>query len=214
MKYTTHSYRHEYFRTVCIDLAQFLHRTEIRLRTNILGEPARHIRPLSESRWAWRLASRNISNFTSLRAVENGANFLAEGFLFTVAASIIIGEQWRSSRSQSKRRDTVDDQLQELSSEVFELRERTGGLETRWNSEIEGLKQRSVFWFVLACLSLTMRRNGELTRILERIIWIGMKGGWTDMHNEKLQEEIASITSSVSTTEGSKSSNNSPDIQS
>ncbi|KAL9714641.1 hypothetical protein Ac2012v2_001300 [Leucoagaricus gongylophorus] len=181
MKYTTHSYRHEYFRTVCIDLAQFLHRTEIRLRTNILGEPARHIRPLSES-----------------RAVENGANFLAEGFLFTVAASIIIGEQWRSSRSQSKRRDTVDDQLQELSSEVLELRERTGGLEKRWNSEIEGLKQR----------------NGELTRILERIIWIGMKGGWTDMHNEKLQEEIASITSSVSTTEGSKSSNNSPDIQS
>jgi len=97
---------------------------------------------------------------------------------------------------------------------VLELRERTGGLEKRWNSEIEGLKQRSVFWFVPACLSLTMRRNGELTRILERIIWIGMKGGWTDMHNEKLQEEIASITSSVSTTEGSKSSNNSPDIQS
>lgn len=47
---STHSCRHEHFRTVCIDLAQFLHRTEIRLRTNILGEPARHVRPLSEAR--------------------------------------------------------------------------------------------------------------------------------------------------------------------
>lgn len=176
---------HERFRTVCIDLAQFLHRTEIRLRTNILGEPARHIRPLSET-----------------RAVENGTNFLAEGFLFTVAASIIIGEQWRSSRSQSKRRDTVDDKLQELSSQVLELTERVGGIENRWGPEIEGLKER----------------NGELTRVLERIIWIGMKGGWTNIHNEKWQEEIASITRSVSTIEstieGSKSSSNSRDIQS
>lgn len=146
--------------------------------------------------------------------MENGANFLAEGFLFTVAASIIIGEQWRSSRSQSKRRDTVDDKLQELSSQVLELTERVGDIENRWGSEIEGLKERSVFWLVPACLNLIMRRNGELTRILERIIWIGMKGGWTNMHNEKWQEEIASIARSASTIEGSKSSSNSQDIQS
>ena len=146
--------------------------------------------------------------------MENGANFLAEGFLFTVAASIIIGEQWRSSRSQSKRRDTVDDKLQELSSQVLELTERVGGIENRWGSEIEGLKERSVFWLVPPCLNLIMRRNGELTRILERIIWIGMKGGWTNMHNEKWQEEIASIARSASTIEGLKSSSNSQDIQS
>ena len=67
---------------------------------------------------------------------------------------------------------------------------------------------------MFACLNLIIRRNGELTRILERIIWIGMKGGWTNMHNEKWQEEIASITRSASTIEESKSSSNSQDIQS
>jgi len=108
--------------------------------------------------------------------------------------------------------------LQELSSQVLELTERVGGIENRWGSEIEGLKERSVFWLVLAYLNLIMRRNGELTRVLERIIWIGMKGGWTNIHNEEWQEEIASITRSASTIEstieGSKSSSNSRDIQS
>ena len=33
-----------------MDLAQFMYRSEVRLRTNILGEPPRHIRPLSESK--------------------------------------------------------------------------------------------------------------------------------------------------------------------
>jgi Optic atrophy 3 protein (OPA3) len=55
------------------------------------------------------------------RAIENGANTLAEGFLFSVAAMLILGEAWRSSRSQSKRRDSVDDQLEELSNKVQEL---------------------------------------------------------------------------------------------
>jgi hypothetical protein len=79
-----------------------------------------------------------------LRAVENGANFLAEGFLFTVAASIIIGEQWRSSRSQTKRRDTVDDQLQDLSVKVQELTDRAEGLKQKWGTEIEELKEKCV----------------------------------------------------------------------
>ncbi|KAJ3569990.1 hypothetical protein NP233_g4694 [Leucocoprinus birnbaumii] len=164
---------HERFRDMCVDLAQFLHRTEIRLRTNMLGEPARHIRPLSES-----------------RAIENGANFLAESFMFGVAAAVIIGEQWRSSRSQSKRRDTVNDQLQELSSQVSELTERTSGLERKWDSEIEALRER----------------NDELTRVMERIIWIGLRGGWTDVHNEKWQVELASLTRDVSGVEGPKPS--------
>ncbi|XP_006463238.1 hypothetical protein AGABI2DRAFT_73503, partial [Agaricus bisporus var. bisporus H97] len=48
--------------------------------------PTRHVRPLSAS-----------------RAIKNGANLFAEVFLFTVAASLIFGETWRPSRSQSKR---------------------------------------------------------------------------------------------------------------
>jgi hypothetical protein len=48
------------------------------------------------------------------RAIESGANILAEGFLFLVAATLIIGETWRSSRKEGKRREGVDDQLEEL----------------------------------------------------------------------------------------------------
>src|ERR1700734_3189189 len=52
--YLTINYsRHERFRGLCVSLAQRMHRGEILLRTNILGEPARHnVRPLSEARCA------------------------------------------------------------------------------------------------------------------------------------------------------------------
>jgi len=34
-----------------VELAQFMHRSELKLRTNIVGEPARHIRPLSKAKY-------------------------------------------------------------------------------------------------------------------------------------------------------------------
>lgn len=60
----------------------------------------------------------------ALRAIENGANFLAEGFLFSVATALIISETWRSSRSQSKQRSDVNDSIEELRTRVHELGER------------------------------------------------------------------------------------------
>lgn len=73
------------------------------------------------------------------RAIENGANALAEGFLFGVAALLILGETWRSSRSQSKRRDSVDDHLEELSTKLQELSTRVEGIagqyDDRWQEE-------------------------------------------------------------------------------
>lgn len=73
------------------------------------------------------------------RAIENGANALAEGFLFAVAASLILAETWRSARSQSKRRDDVDDRLDELAARVDGLTERVDGFMTqfdeRWGYE-------------------------------------------------------------------------------
>jgi len=147
--------QHERFRGLCVGLAQRMHRGEILLRTNILGEPARHnVRPLSES-----------------RAIENGANTLAEGFLFSVAAMLILGEAWRSSRSQSKRRDSVDDQLEELSNKLQELTTRVDGFaenyDDRWREE--------------------KLRNDELARILERVVEIGLRGGWTEFESTPLQ---------------------------
>ena len=73
------------------------------------------------------------------RAIENGANALAEGFLFGVAALLILGETWRSSRSQTKRREGVDDKIEELQQQVESLTQRVDALATaseeRWSDE-------------------------------------------------------------------------------
>lgn len=73
------------------------------------------------------------------RAIENGANALAEGFLFGVATLLIVGETWRSSRSQSKRREDVDDKLDDLRLQVESLTQRVDALgsssDERWQGE-------------------------------------------------------------------------------
>ena len=76
------------------------------------------------------------------RAIENGANAIAEGFLFAVAAALIIGETWRTSRNQSKRRDSVDDQLDELGTKVTELTARLDNLINGRETEMQEEKLR------------------------------------------------------------------------
>jgi optic atrophy 3 protein len=63
----------------------------------------------------------NIISDIEPRAIQNGANFIAEGFLFSVGASLIIAETWRSSRSQSKRREDVDDKIEEMEQRLNRL---------------------------------------------------------------------------------------------
>lgn len=118
--------QHDTFKNLCIDFAQMIHRSEIKLRTYILGEPTKHIRPLSE-----------------VRAVENGANMLAEGFLFAVAASLILGETWRSSRSESKRREGVNDQLDDLGTRLVELSTRVDNISESMESQMHIQEERN-----------------------------------------------------------------------
>lgn len=59
--------------------------------------PKPHIRPLSES-----------------KAIENGASFISEGFLFLVAGGLIVYESFRSRRKESTRREDVESRLAEL----------------------------------------------------------------------------------------------------
>ena len=44
------------FREMCVNLTQLMYRSEVKLQTNILGEPARHIGPLLESWYVYSLA--------------------------------------------------------------------------------------------------------------------------------------------------------------
>ncbi|TKA83793.1 hypothetical protein B0A55_00058 [Friedmanniomyces simplex] len=69
-------------------------------------EPAKlKIRPLSES-----------------KAIELGANFFSEAFIFAVAAGLLVWDSWRSRRKESARRDDVAEKLAELEAEVGRLR--------------------------------------------------------------------------------------------
>ncbi|KAI0355155.1 OPA3-domain-containing protein [Trametes cingulata] len=145
--------QHEKFRSFCVGLAQRMYQTEVRLRTNLLGEPAKHVRPLSET-----------------KAIENGANALAEGFLFSVAAALIIAETWRSSRNQSKRRDAVDDSLDGLKASVEDLSRR---LDTLSRTYEERFEEQSM-------------RHDELARILQRVVEIGLRGGWAEFEGTPL----------------------------
>ena len=77
------------------------------------------------------------TNTLTNRAIENGANLLAEGFLFTVAASLILGESFRSSRSATKRRDAVDEKIEELVRRVKGLEDRVERVEGVWEAERE-----------------------------------------------------------------------------
>ncbi|KAH8429803.1 OPA3 family protein [Aspergillus melleus] len=56
-----------------------------------------HIRPLSES-----------------KAIESGATFISESFLFLVAGGLIVFESWRSRRKETTRREDVESRLAEL----------------------------------------------------------------------------------------------------
>lgn len=70
------------------------------------------IRPLSES-----------------KAIESGANFISESFLFLVAGGLIVFESWRSRRKESTRREGVEDRLVELEESERTAREALVALE-------------------------------------------------------------------------------------
>lgn len=70
------------------------------------------IRPLSES-----------------KAIESGANFISETFLFLVAGGLIVFESWRSRRKESNRREGVEDRLCELEQSERNAREALVALE-------------------------------------------------------------------------------------
>ncbi|KAI7894015.1 uncharacterized protein EV154DRAFT_415952 [Mucor mucedo] len=65
------------------------------LKMKFLGYKTEKIRPLNDA-----------------RAIESGANFLSEAFVFSVAASVILAENWRSRVTAKNRRNYVDDALE------------------------------------------------------------------------------------------------------
>ncbi|KNE96712.1 hypothetical protein PSTG_09983 [Puccinia striiformis f. sp. tritici PST-78] len=130
---------HPKFRTVCVGLAQSLHRYETRLASGIFFGKTEHIiRPLRlvlipnnfnstrAGKTAYSLAlssfffflshSADENNKSDTKAIQNGANFLSEAFLFSVAVALIVAENLRGRWQTAHRRDVVDERLTELES--------------------------------------------------------------------------------------------------
>lgn len=72
---------------------------DIKKRTEERFKP--RIRPLSEQ-----------------KAIETGANFVAETFIFAVGISVIVFEQWRQRRKAQNARDDIREDLEELQIEL------------------------------------------------------------------------------------------------
>ncbi|OJJ46138.1 hypothetical protein ASPZODRAFT_67042 [Penicilliopsis zonata CBS 506.65] len=107
--------------------------------------PPPHIRPLSES-----------------KAIESGANFISETFLFMVAGGLIVFESWRSRRKETERREDVSGRLAELEQSEKNAREAFAAVE----KELLHLKAK---------LGETPTKNGH--RILPPEVWVEVKLG-------------------------------------
>ena len=117
------------------------------------------------------------------RAIDSGATFIAEAFLFTIGAGLILAESMRSSRSTSKRRDAVDDELAELNSKVEDISSDLLAMVNVWEERWTEERQRLVIDInrVKIYLICGLYRNDELTRILEKLVEIGLHGGFSGL---------------------------------
>ncbi|KAJ5114423.1 hypothetical protein NUU61_000182 [Penicillium alfredii] len=153
---------HERFRTLCVSMAQALHRFDMRLRLGSLRDTAasqrqaaaeaeaRKHKPTSptvktesaskaeeaanaKAKAAAEEASKphkyRIRPLSESKAIESGANFISESFLFLVAGGLIVYESWRSRRKESTRREGVEGRLVELEQSEKTARESLVALE-------------------------------------------------------------------------------------
>lgn len=100
---------HKAFRKACIEFAQWMHRAEFRItginRAKSGGANVR-LRPLNDA-----------------KAVDAGATFLSETFIFTVAGGAILFETWRARRKEKNRRDEVAEAILGLQHEIVRINE-------------------------------------------------------------------------------------------
>ena len=62
-----------------------------------------------------------IRPLSEAKAIESGANFISETFLFIVAGGLIVMERWWSNRREANRREDVAERLASLESDEQKL---------------------------------------------------------------------------------------------
>ncbi|KAJ8117268.1 hypothetical protein OPT61_g1497 [Boeremia exigua] len=101
-------------------------RDEIKKRTEEKFKP--RIRPLSEQ-----------------KAIETGANFVSEAFIFAVGISVIVFEQWRQRRKAKNARDDIREDLEELQIELKTVKSELDELRKKQPDPVQQGKLLS-FW--------------------------------------------------------------------
>jgi hypothetical protein len=99
---------------------------DIKKRTEERFKP--RIRPLSEQ-----------------KAIETGANFVAEAFIFAVGISVIVFEQWRQRRKAKNARDDIREDLEELQIELKTVKSELEELRAKQPDPVQQGKLLS-FW--------------------------------------------------------------------
>ncbi|EOD51900.1 putative opa3 domain-containing protein [Neofusicoccum parvum UCRNP2] len=137
---------HEPFRRKCVAFAQALHRLDVRWRVGLLQDPAViDLKTEAETKADEQALKKEREEITEkhkpkpprvrplaeTKAIDMGANFISEAFMFLVAGGIIVWEQWRSRRKASDRRDEVDEKLDELEEKNSQLLEEIRMLKAR-----------------------------------------------------------------------------------
>ncbi|KAL5115294.1 hypothetical protein ACEQ8H_006806 [Pleosporales sp. CAS-2024a] len=72
-----------------------------------------------------------IRPLSEQKAIETGANFVAETFIFAVGIGVIVFEQWRQRRKARTARDDIRDHLEEMQNELKAVK-----------AELEAIKAR------------------------------------------------------------------------
>ena len=71
-----------------------------------------------------RTSSRpKIRPLSDARAIELGANFFSETFIFLVAVGLLLAENFRSKRAASNRRDEIQDRLDSVEAQLERLKQ-------------------------------------------------------------------------------------------
>jgi hypothetical protein len=97
---------HPRFKALCISIAQSTHRLELNMKMKFLGYKKETIRPLNDA-----------------KAVEAGAHFLSEAFLFLVAASAITFETTRQKINNSTKQKLLEERLVQIEQNINQLKE-------------------------------------------------------------------------------------------
>jgi optic atrophy 3 protein len=133
-----------------------------------------------------------IRPLSEAKAVDTGATFISEAFLFGVAASLIFFESWRSRRKETSRHEDVADRLAELEESEKAARRALVELER----EVLQLRAKNS----------TGTNSSSMRRILPRDIWdVPEKDENGD--DEKAKSWLSRIAAYISSRDAEKATN-------